>query len=150
MPPGRKRVLWLALAGAAAARAGLAATFRPVAGGELPAGPWDGIAVVDVLYLLDAAEQRSLLRSCAERLGPAGVLVVKEMAPVPRWKARWNRVQETASVKILGITEGERFTFLPPAELAAAMAAGGLAVRDRPLHRGYPHPHHLLMGRKPG
>jgi 2-polyprenyl-3-methyl-5-hydroxy-6-metoxy-1,4-benzoquinol methylase len=138
----------LEAARAAAARAGLAATFEAVAGGALPDGPWDGIAIVDVLYLLDAPDQRSLLRSCAERLAPGGVLVVKEMAPVPRWKAAWNVVQETASVKILGITEGDQLTFLPPAELAAAMAAGKLAVRDRPLHRGYPHPHHLLVGRR--
>ena len=140
----------LAAARAAAARAGLAATFQPVAGADLPEGPWEGIAIVDVLYLLDASDQRSLLRSCAERLAPGGVLAVKEMAPVPHWKATWNVVQETASVKILGITQGKRFTFLPPDELAGAMAAGGLAVRDRPLHRGYPHPHHLLVGHKPG
>ena len=133
---------------AAAARAGLDVTFRPVRGAELPDGPWAGIAIVDVLYLLPAADQSGLLRSCAERLAPGGALVVKEMSPVPRWKARWNAVQETAAVKILGITEGEELTFLPPAELAAAMVDGGLTVRDRPVHRGYPHPHHLLVGRK--
>ncbi|HEV3498189.1 MAG TPA: class I SAM-dependent methyltransferase, partial [Actinomycetes bacterium] len=103
---------------AAADRAGLAATFEAVEGAALPEGPWDGIAIVDVLYLLSAGDQRSLLRACAERLAPGGVLVVKEMAPVPRWKARWNVVQETASVRILGITAGERLTFLPPADLA--------------------------------
>lgn len=140
----------LAAARAAAAGAGLAATFQPVAGRELPEGPWEGIAIVDVLYLLDPSDQRSLLRSCAERLAPGGVLAVKEMAPVPRWKATWNHMQETASVRILRITEGEQLTFLPPEDLAAAMAAGGLAVEDRPLHRGYPHPHHLLVGHKPG
>jgi hypothetical protein len=29
------------------------------------------------------------------------------------------------------------------------MAEAGLEVRERPLHKGYPHPHHLLVGRKP-
>ncbi len=139
----------LAAARAAAAGAGLAATFDAVAGAELPEGPWEGIAIVDVLYLLAADDQVALLRSCGGLLAPGGVLAVKEMALVPRWKARWNAVQETASVKVLGITEGEELTFLPPAEMAAAMAAGGLTVRDRPVHRGYPHPHHLLVGTKP-
>jgi 2-polyprenyl-3-methyl-5-hydroxy-6-metoxy-1,4-benzoquinol methylase len=139
----------LAAARAAAAAGGLAATFDVVAGAELPAGPWAGVAIVDVLYLLSGDDQRSLLRSCAELLEPGGVLVVKEMALVPRWKATWNRVQETAAVKLLGITEGEELTFLAPADMAAAMADGGLTVRDRPIHRGYPHPHHLLVGRKP-
>lgn len=139
----------LAAARAAAAGADLDAAFEVVAGGALPEGPWAGIAVVDVLYLLSAADQRALLRSCAGALAPGGVLVVKEMALAPRWKARWNTLQETAAVKILGITEGEELTFLPPSDMAAAMVAGGLTVRDRPIHRGYPHPHHLLVGHRP-
>ncbi len=139
----------LAVARTAAGAEGLAATFEVVAGAELPAGPWAGIAIVDVLYLLSADHQRKLLRSCADLLVPGGVLAVKEMALVPRWKATWNRVQETASVKVLGITEGSELTFLAPADMAAAMAEGGLTVRDRPIHRGYPHPHHLLVGTKP-
>jgi len=139
----------LAAARVAAAGAGLAATFDVVAGAALPEGPWAGIAIVDVLYLLAADDQRALLRSCAGALAPGGVLAVKEMALAPRWKARWNSVQETAAVKILGITEGEELTFLAPADMAAAMAAGGLTVRDRPVHRGYPHPHHLLVGHQP-
>lgn len=139
----------LAAARTAAAGAGLAASFEVVKGAELPEGPWAGIAIVDVLYLLSAEDQRSLLRTCAELVSPGGALVVKEMALEPRWKATWNRVQETASVKLLGITEGEELTFLAPADMAAAMVAGGVTVRDRPIHRGYPHPHHLLVGRKP-
>ena len=139
----------LAAARAAAAGAGLRATFEVVEGAELPAGPWAGIAIVDVLYLLSAEDQRSLLRSCAGLLSPGGTLAVKEMALEPRWKATWNRVQETMSVKLLGITEGEELTFLSPADMAAAMAEGGVTVRDRPIHRGYPHPHHLLVGQKP-
>lgn len=134
---------------AAAVRADVTASFEAVHGGELPDGPWDGIAIVDVLYLLDADAQRALLVSCAERLAPGGSLVVKEMAPVPRWKAAWNHAQEVAAVKLLGITEGSQLTFLTPAELAAAMTGAGLTVRERPLHRHYPHPHHLLVGRRP-
>lgn len=134
----------------AAAAGGLDATFDRMEGDRLPDGPWDAIAIVDVLYLLTAADQIGLLGSCAAALGAGGVLVVKEMAPVPRWKAAWNRVQETAAVRVLGITEGDDLTFLAPAELASTMAAAGLTVRDRPLHRHYPHPHHLVVGRRAG
>jgi 2-polyprenyl-3-methyl-5-hydroxy-6-metoxy-1,4-benzoquinol methylase len=134
----------------AAVRGDLAAAFDVARGGDVPDGPWDGIAIVDVLYLLDADSQRALLVACAQRLAPGGRLVVKEMAPVPRWKAAWNHAQEVAAVKLLRITEGGELTFLPPAELAAAMAGAGLAVRERPLHRHYPHPHHLLVGTRPG
>jgi len=138
----------LAAGRAAAGNGGLHATFDRMHGDRLPDGPWDAIAIVDVLYLLTAAEQVGLLAACAAALAPGGILVVKEMAPVPRWKAAWNQAQETAAVRVLGITEGDELTFLPPADLAGAMATAGLTVRDRPLHRHYPHPHHLVVGRR--
>ena len=134
----------------AAARAGASsgASFSSQPPGRLPSGPWDCIVIVDVLYLLSEAEQRDLLRSCAAALAPGGVLVVKEMSPSPRWKATWNRAQETVAVRLLGITEGApRFTFLPPAQLAGWMGDDGLEVAHRGLHKGYPHPHHLVVGR---
>ncbi len=114
-----------------------------------PPGRGTAVVIVDVLYLLPADVQRGLLQSCASTLAPGGVLVVKEMAPTPRWKAAWNRGQETLAVRLLGITEGEGgFTFVPPDELAAWMAGDGLVAEHRSLHRGYPHPHHLVVGRK--
>lgn len=134
---------------AADTRGDLDCTFEVAEGDRIPDGPWDGIAIVDVLYLLPADAQRALLATCAAGLAPGGRLVVKEMAPVPRWKAAWNTAQEVAAVKLLGITAGSELTFLTPAELGAAMAGAGLDVRERPLHKGYPHPHHLLVGRKP-
>jgi 2-polyprenyl-3-methyl-5-hydroxy-6-metoxy-1,4-benzoquinol methylase len=133
---------------AAAEVAGWGTEFTAPPPGRLPDGPWDAIVIVDVLYLLTEDQQRALLATCAAALGPGGVLVVKEMSPAPRWKSGWNRVQETLAVRVLGITEGEGgFTFIPPEQLAAWMADDGLAATHRPLHKGYPHPHHLLVGR---
>ena len=117
----------------------------------LPAGPWDAVVLVDVLYLLDEAGQRELLASCASVLAPGGVLLVKDMDTRPRWKAWWNNVQETLSVRVLGITEGSPvFTFVEPDERARWMVAAGLQdVRARRLDRGRLHPHHVLAGRAP-
>ncbi len=140
----------LAAARGAAARGGLSCTFERAEGNHLPDGPWDAIAIVDVLYLLGADEQLGLLVACAAALAPGGVLVVKEMALVPPWKAKWNALQELAAVRLLRITEGDELTFLAPTVMAGAMAGAGLDVRDRPIHRGYPHPHYLLVGRRPG
>jgi len=131
---------------AEAQRAGAGRCRFAVAGtGEVPEGPWDAVVIVDVLYLLDAAGQESLVRACAAALAPGGVLVVKEMAGTPRWKARWNRAQETLSVRVLGITAGRRLTFVPPGVVSGWLAAAGLSVRAERLDRGYPHPHHLLV-----
>lgn len=114
--------------------------------GEVPDGPWDAIVIVDVLYLLDADAQEGLLRTCAEQVALGGVLVVKEMATTPRWKAIWNTAQETLSVRVLHITAGDRLTFLRPQVLGGWMEEDGLAVTHTDVSRGYPHPHHLITG----
>lgn len=124
-------------------------SFELAPPGEVPDGPWDAVVIADVLYLLDADDQHGLLRTCAQRLAPGGVLVVKEMAPTPAWKATWNRLQETVSVRLLGITAGDgQLEFLPPERLAGWLTDEGLEVTHRPLDRGYVHPHHLVVARK--
>jgi SAM-dependent methyltransferase len=126
--------------------------FAVADSGSVPDGPWDAVVLVDVLYLLDAADQRSLLESCAKVLAPGGLLVVKDMDTRPRWKARWNAAQEALSVRVLGITAGSReFTFVDPGERARWLVDAGLDdVRARRLDRGRIHPHHVLVGRAPG
>ncbi len=117
--------------------------------GEVPEGPWDAVVIVDVLYLLEAGDQRQLLGDCAARLAPEGVLAVKEMALSPRWKATWNRFQETLAVGALGITQGSgELTFVGPFRIEEWMLAEGLDVSHLSLQRGYPHPHHLVLGRR--
>jgi 2-polyprenyl-3-methyl-5-hydroxy-6-metoxy-1,4-benzoquinol methylase len=124
-------------------------SFAVAESGVLPAGPWDAVVLVDVLYLLDEAGQRALLESCAAVLAPGGVLVVKDMSTRPRWKAWVNRAQETLSVRVLRITAGSaHFAFVEPDQRARWLQAAGLLdVRSRRLDRGRAHPHHLLVGR---
>ena len=118
---------------------------------EVPDGPWDAVTVLDVLYLLPAAEQEGLLRRAAAELAPGGVLVVKEMSRSPRWKFRWNRLQELLSVKVLRITAGQEIVFVEDDALPAWLSAAGLAVEvDRGIDRGYLHPHRLVVARRPG
>lgn len=118
---------------------------------HVPPGPWEAIVIADALYLLDADAQHDVIRRAAGALAPGGVLVLKEMAGRPRWKARWNRLQETLAVRVLRITEGRSVGVTPPDRLAGAMAAAGLRVVESvALDPGYVHPHHLLVGRRPG
>ena len=142
----------VAAAGAAAARLAPGEAdvrFATVEPGWLPTRTVDAVVIADVLYLLPVEDQRRLLRACAQCLGAGGVLVVKEVADRPRWKARWNRVQETVSTRVLGITAGDgSLHFVAPATMAAWLEAEGLRTESRALDRGYPWPHHLLVGRR--
>lgn len=142
----------IAHAQAALGPLGERAAARVAPDGEVPDGDgpgWDAIAIVDVLYLLPEAGQRALLMAAAAKLRPGGRLVVKEMATAPRWKARWNSLQETLSVRVLRITEGGAMTFVDPSVMAGWLRAAGLAVEVRRLDAGRLHPHALLVATRP-
>lgn len=132
---------------------GVDLTFRVADSGAVPAGPWDTIVIVDVLYLLPEPAQRALLRQAAAQLADGGQLLVKEMSPQPRWKATWNRGQETLAVSVLGITEQDAsgrsgpFDFVDPATIAAWLREEGLWTAQLRLDRHRLHPHHLVIGR---
>jgi 2-polyprenyl-3-methyl-5-hydroxy-6-metoxy-1,4-benzoquinol methylase len=138
----------LASACRAAADADLPVRFVHTADGALPAGPWDAITVVDVLYLLGHAAALALVADAARALAPGGALVVKEIDVRPRWKYGLARAQEIVSTRVTRITEGTGVAFVPPGELEAAMADAGLTVDRVPLGRGSVHPHLLFVGRR--
>lgn len=123
-------------------------TFAVAESGAVPPGPWDAVAVVDMLYLLPAIEQRRLLTEAVAELAPGGRLVVKEMGTHPRWKCRWNTWQETLAVRVLGITKGSSFDFVSPVVMAGWLHDLGLTTTTRRLDRGRLHPHHLLVGER--
>jgi 2-polyprenyl-3-methyl-5-hydroxy-6-metoxy-1,4-benzoquinol methylase len=145
--------------GVASRLPGLDLNFDVATSGAVAAGPWDAIVVIDMLYLLPAAEQRKLLTAAAAQLAADGVLLIKEMSATPRWKARWNAFQETLSVSMLGITERagagsedgparSRFDFVSTDALAGWLRELGLASTGRRLDRRRLHPHHLLVARR--
>jgi SAM-dependent methyltransferase len=147
-------------AGVASRLPGLDLSFDVATSGAVAAGPWDGIVIIDMLYLLPAGEQCRLLTAAAAQLAPGGALLIKEMSSTPRWKARWNVFQETLSVSILGITERAgsgpaggparpRFDFVGTDELAGWLRELGLSLTGRRLDRRRLHPHHLLVGTRP-
>lgn len=122
--------------------------IRRAPDGAVPDGPWDVVVFVDILYLLPADEQRRLLTEAVRSLAPGGRVVVKEMGTRPRWKVRWNTLQETLSVKILRITEGSAFDFVDPRTMGAWLTELGLEVDLERLDARRVHPHHLLVARR--
>lgn len=110
-----------------------------------PAGSFDAVVVVDVLYLLGRQAALDLLDVLVVALRPGGVLVVKEMAAAPRWKAAWTNVQEAVAVRGLRVTSGSTVELVPTEDLAAHLSRHGLAVRTVPLDQGHLHPHAALV-----
>ena len=139
----------LEVARAAAVRFGAGApTFEARPAEDAVTEGWDGIAVVDVLYLLGTVRACELVAAAARNVAPGGVLAVKEIDLRPRWKYHLARLQELVSTRVLRITEGSGVDFVPPSAIAQAMTVAGLEVEQRRVDRWYPYPHLLLIGRR--
>jgi 2-polyprenyl-3-methyl-5-hydroxy-6-metoxy-1,4-benzoquinol methylase len=134
----------------AAARTGIGVDFTEVEPGHVPDGSWDAITVVDVLYLLGADAASTLLEAVAGSVAPGGVALVKEIDVEPRWKYQLARAQELVATRVVRITEGHGVSFVSPGDIASVLEKAGLAVEHVPLHRRRLHPHHLVVGRRPG
>jgi 2-polyprenyl-6-hydroxyphenyl methylase/3-demethylubiquinone-9 3-methyltransferase len=114
-------------------------------------GPCQAILLIDVLYLLNLAQQKRVLRDCFDRLVPGGTLLIKTMDDRPAWKATLNGLEEWLAVRVLRITlcEGSTFTFRPLSEWAALCEGIGFETLTVRLDRGYYHPHGAVVGVRP-
>ncbi len=108
----------------------------------------DVVTIIDVLYLIPFEAQEAILRKCHAALPAGGLLAFKEMDDRPRWKALWNRLQETLAVKIIGFTLGSKFYFAGQAGVRAPARADRFRRRSRAPAQGLLVPAHSLFGRK--
>jgi 2-polyprenyl-3-methyl-5-hydroxy-6-metoxy-1,4-benzoquinol methylase len=108
----------------------------------------DVFTLIDILYLIPYADQKTILRKCARSLRPGGMLVIKEMDTRPRWKYTWNMIQETLAVKVIGFTLGSRFYFRSCPDFMTVLSSLGFETTVVELHRGYWYPHILYVCRK--
>lgn len=123
-------------------------TFRNIpaaAAFETLAGGWDAVVCNDVLYLLGRPRALELVASMPANVRAGGAIVLKEMATHPAWKASVDRVQETLSVRVLGLTHGERVAPVRLQDMAAVLSGAGCAVGIVDLAHGYAHPHAAVV-----
>jgi 2-polyprenyl-6-hydroxyphenyl methylase/3-demethylubiquinone-9 3-methyltransferase len=105
---------------------------------------FDAVAILDVLYLVPRAGWPEFLRACHRALRPGGRLLLKEVDVRPRWKFYRCLLQETLSVRLLGITLGAELAFASRDQMRGLLEAAGfrdVAIRD--LGAGYLTPHVL-------
>ena len=123
--------------------------MHPVAGtADAVRGPFDAVAILDVLYRLPRPAWDPLLGAVRERLAPGGVLLLKEQDPRHRLKATWNRAQEWL-VDRVGLTLGDAFSYESREEVGRRLLAAGFASCEAvEVGAGYPHAHILYVARE--
>jgi len=75
---------------------------------DQPAREYDAIVLSDVLYLMDAEEQRLTLAGCRAQLKQGGVCVIKTVDFSSRWTLLRARVHERMMRDLLHLTRGSR------------------------------------------
>ncbi len=111
---------------------------------------FDCVAILDVLYLVPRGEWGAFLAACRDVLRPGGRLLLKEVDVRPRWKFRRCVLQETLSVRLLGLTLGGEFAFASRDEMRSMLQDAGFAgVATTDLGRGYLTPHVLYEAVRP-
>ena len=96
------------------------------------------------VYLVPRTGWAAFLGACRATLRPGGRLLLKEVDVRPRWKFWRCVLQETVSVKLVGLTLGGEFAFASQAEMRGVLTDAGVdAVAVTDLGRGYLTPHVL-------
>jgi 2-polyprenyl-3-methyl-5-hydroxy-6-metoxy-1,4-benzoquinol methylase len=125
--------------------------FRHARLEDIPESGFDAVGMIDVLYLVPAADWDSFLRAGFQKLSPGGKFVLKEIGTDPRWKFERLKLQEFVSTRILRITKGDTLHFEPGEQLRQRLVRLGFEdVLLRRLDAGYASPHILLTALRPG
>ncbi|MBA3707740.1 MAG: class I SAM-dependent methyltransferase, partial [Planctomycetes bacterium] len=59
-----------------------------------PSGPFDVVALIDVLHHVEPGLQRPLIERACAAVAPGGMLLYKDMVARPRWRAGANRLHD--------------------------------------------------------
>ena len=113
----------------------------------IDASGFDGISILDVLYLLPVEEKLAVLRACRERIAPGGVLVMKTNDTAPAWKYRVARLQEQAMTGIGLTMGGQGLHFFSRHQNADLLRQAGFEPRFVDLNNWLPYPHVMFVSR---
>jgi SAM-dependent methyltransferase len=112
----------------------------------VPAEKPDVATILDALYLIPFDPQQRLIEALFGSLKEGGLLMINEVCRDRSWRFRKSVLQETVSVRLLGITSGKGFYYRSVQEWTALLEGTGFSVRAIP--RRTPNPTHLFLCRK--
>ena len=110
-------------------------------------GPFDVIAILDVLYLLPDADKVDVLKRCHSLLAPDGVLLLKTNDTRPRWRYAIVLLEEELMVRVLRLTYGGQIHFRGIPEYLALLQEAGFEARALKIDSWRPAPHRLFVCR---
>ncbi len=125
------------------ARPGASLDFRhlPVEA-PWPNGPFDVVSIVDVVHHLPDQVRREVIRLAAERVGPGGILLYKDIGTAPLWRAWASRLHDLLLAR-------QWVWFTPMAQIDDWAREAGLERVHRSSANLWWYGHELAVYRKP-
>jgi 2-polyprenyl-3-methyl-5-hydroxy-6-metoxy-1,4-benzoquinol methylase len=110
--------------------------------GAWPGGQFDVVSIVDVMHHVRPASQQRLLKLAVCRIKPGGLLLYKDMASQPQWRAVANRLHDL-------LLAHQCIHYVPIAEVKGWATDAGLElIESRTINRLW-YSHELCVFRKP-
>jgi cyclopropane fatty-acyl-phospholipid synthase-like methyltransferase len=107
-----------------------------------PEEAFDSASAVDLIHHLDPVRLGELAAGLSRAVKPGGTLVIKDIAPTPRWKHAVNRLHDR-------LVAGEPTTAIDLEALAELVTAAGFDIeRLERVGRLSPYPHFILRARR--
>lgn len=103
---------------------------------------FDAVYMLDLVHHLPAERVPGFLAAAAALLKPLGVLVVKDVAPTPRWKMWFTLLLDRLMVG------GDPIHYWQPSELRAVLHGLGLDVKTHRMTDVLPYPHLVYVCRR--
>jgi 2-polyprenyl-3-methyl-5-hydroxy-6-metoxy-1,4-benzoquinol methylase len=115
--------------------------FRAGDAGDLPAGDYTVVALIDLLHHVPPAAQVEVMLGAAGRVAPDGLLVCKDIARRPRWRALMNRLHDLLLAR--------QWVHHPDGDaLVAACIQAGLVIERRERIDRWWYGHELIVARR--
>jgi 2-polyprenyl-3-methyl-5-hydroxy-6-metoxy-1,4-benzoquinol methylase len=115
---------------------------RRDAGAPWPAGRYDVVTLVDLLHHVPPAAQRAVLQEAARRVAPGGLLVCKDMADAPRWRALVSHLHDLLVAR-------QRIHLVPFGVVRDVLEQCGLVLERHERIATGPYLHELGVFRRP-
>lgn len=112
---------------------------------KLPSGRFDVIIIFDLLHHVPFSSQEKIINQCHRMLVKDGILIIKEINNIPRWKFIWNYFHD----KI--ITKGDSLFFRTQEEWINLLNNSGYEIESIQYpKKGFFYPHLLIYAKKNG
>jgi 2-polyprenyl-3-methyl-5-hydroxy-6-metoxy-1,4-benzoquinol methylase len=106
-----------------------------------PSGPFDAVSLIDLMHHVPPNLQSAFFTAAASRVRPGGILIYKDMAKRPFWRAWTNRLHDLLLAR-------QWINYVLLSDVIKWAAAAGFSIENREEFVRGPYGHELIVFRR--